>query len=241
MWYCCLAVISLCKRCGLLYKWGFSHHLYQVNAGERTHPCKLIRCDEGFLARGLSQQAVQCCAAVWAQPAQTQLWSRGVLGRWRALCSVPFLGVRGVCWLHWGCCLCNLLVVEVLSARHRHQTAEASELAEKLWHFSSFAGQNYSFQSGDCAMAPWGNPWVQMCCFCQLVFILWVFFPLSPNDKAAMMLWIGLDLWKSQYMAYFKAKGVGWLTAVAHSPACVFLREDQWVNVSNAATWKYLS
>lgn len=127
MWYCCLAVISLCKRCGLLYKWGFSHHLYQVNVGERIHPCRLIRCNGGFLARGLSQQAVQCCAAVWAQPAQTQLWSRGVLGRWRALCSVPFLGVRGVCWLHWGCCLCNLLVVEVLSARHRHQTAEASD------------------------------------------------------------------------------------------------------------------
>lgn len=196
--------------------------------GAFWHGDCLSRQCSAVLLCGLSQHKPSCEAE--------ESWGDG------ELCAQSLFWVcEGFVGCTGAAALCNLLVLEVLSARHRHQTAEASELAEKLWHFSSFAGQNYSFQSGDCAMAPWGNPWVQMCCFCQLVFILWGFFPLSPDDKAAMMLWIGLDLWKSQYMAYFKAKGVGWLTAVAHSPACVFLREEQWVNVSSAAPWKYLS
>lgn len=53
-------------------------------------------------------------------------------------------------------------------------------------------------------------------------------FLLSPNDKVAMILSIALDLWKLKYMESFKVKdGLGCVTAVTHSLACVCLGEDQ--------------
>ena len=45
-----------------------------------------------------------------------------------------------------------------------------------------------------------------------------------------MILWIVLYLWKSKYTESFKAKaGLRCVAAIAHSPVCVCLGEDQCV------------
>lgn len=113
MWYCCLAVISLCKRCGLLYKWGFSHYLYQVNAGERIHPCRLIRCDGGFLGTVSAGSAVLCCCVGSAStnPAVKQrspgAMESSVLSSFSG-CARGLLAALGlllcVTYLWWKCC-----------------------------------------------------------------------------------------------------------------------------------------
>lgn len=162
MWYYCLAVISLCKRCGLPYKWGFSHHLYQVNTGERIYPCRLIRCD-GALGTG-AVSAVLC----WTQhkPSSEAQESWGGAELWvQSLFWVckGFVGWTGTA------ALCNLLVQQVQPARHWHPTAERQNLQRNSGISPPLQGQNYSFQSGDCAVLLWGSPWVQKCCFCQLL------------------------------------------------------------------------
>lgn len=135
-----------------------------------------------------------------------QLGLNSVFWDWKGL-----TGCMGTAALH------NLLVLQLLSSRYWHQTAQQPELAEKLafWGFigvcafflwlfflsSSFGGQNYSFQSEADATRQWGeassartqlekalrdsgkvrpcclwvHPWIQVCCFCQLVFIFCLF------------------------------------------------------------------
>lgn len=172
MWYCCLAVISLCKRCGVPYKWGFSHPLPWVHGGRDSVTAGWW----GVMwvqALEQSQQAVQCCGSSQHKPSceAEEPWA-GLCVQFLFWVCRGFAGCTGTAL----CCKCSQpgTAIKLLSYQNSQRNSGISPPLQDRIIFLEW----------------------QLCngCFFHLLFSSYFFPPFSPSDKAVMILWIGLDL-----------------------------------------------